>query len=42
MKKIPLLLVLGFILILGACGNGGSEDPDSGSSKLDELKESVL
>ncbi|MFB9860303.1 ectoine/hydroxyectoine ABC transporter substrate-binding protein EhuB [Salinicoccus siamensis] len=40
MKKIPLLLVLGFILILGACGNGGSEESDSGSSKLDELKES--
>ena len=40
MKKIPLLLALGFILILGACGNGGSEESDSGSSKLDELKES--
>ncbi|MHC0552990.1 ectoine/hydroxyectoine ABC transporter substrate-binding protein EhuB [Salinicoccus sp. CNSTN-B1] len=40
MKKIPLLLALGFIFILGACGNGDSEESDSGSSKLDELKES--
>ncbi|MFC3420154.1 ectoine/hydroxyectoine ABC transporter substrate-binding protein EhuB [Salinicoccus hispanicus] len=42
MKKYARLLMLAFVLVLGACGNGDSESGDSGggSDKLAELQES--